>query len=152
MLVFEDDLVLHPQFRELAEALPLPEDWGIFYFGCKHFCEPVAVQPGIVRVTGAWCMHAYAVRREYLPMVLRELRGGHPSTGGRSACDVALTRLADRIPTYAAYPNLAWQGPGHSNIREHHRDSFTAEGHQTWQPELLARANERMAEWLQGDG
>lgn len=144
VMVFEDDLILHPQFRELLEALSIPEDWGIFYFGCKHFKEPDVIQAGVVRVTGAWCMHAYAVRREWLPTVLRELRGCQSGTGGRSECDIALTRLAGRIPTYAAYPNLAWQSPGYSNIRGHDRKTFTAEGHQLWRPELLAGVNEQM--------
>ena len=152
VLVFEDDLILHPHFRALAEALPLPEDWGIFYFGCQHFRSPEVAGPGVVRVTGAWGMHAYAVRRRFLPVVLKELRGVQPDTGGRAACDLALTRLVDRIPTYAAYPNLAWQGPGLSSIRGCERTPFTAEGHQHWQPELLTLVNAQMSAFCCREG
>lgn len=36
VLLLEDDVVFHPNFRILIGAVELPDDWGIFYLGCSH--------------------------------------------------------------------------------------------------------------------
>jgi hypothetical protein len=40
VLLLEDDVVFHPNFRELVGAVELPEDWAIFYLGCAHAERP----------------------------------------------------------------------------------------------------------------
>ncbi len=117
VLIFEDDVVLHPRLRQKLAGLSLPEDWGIFYLGCLHTERPVPVAPGLVRVMRANDLHAVMIRITVYREVLRKIK-----PAGRTApvpcvlnSDVALAELHAIIPTYAAWPNLAWQRWSHSN-------------------------------------
>ncbi len=49
VLIFEDDVVLHPQLQERLALIELPEDWGLFYLGCTHHHRPEIVGPGLVK-------------------------------------------------------------------------------------------------------
>ena len=129
VLVFEDDVILDPDFRRLAEALPLPEDWGILYFGCQHIAPPVPVSAGVLRVTRANCTHAYAVRGIHAPRV-REMMAQRKTAGPRQPCDVQLAYLADEVPTYAVWPNLAWQATAMSDISGGIRTIYREDGSQ----------------------
>ena len=149
VLIFEDDVVLHPDFRRLAEALTLPEDWGIFYFGCLHVSTPQVIAPGIVKVTGAWTTHAYAVRARYFLRVRTAMRNGATGKGVKE-CDVVLAELADEIPTYAAYPNLAWQSAGASDIMNVNRCQFDQNGIQGGASKILGAVDEEMRHLLSG--
>ncbi len=111
VLIFEDDVVLHPEWAEKVAELELPEDWGMFFFGCQHRESPEAITPGLVRVRSAWDLQAFAVRAEYFAKVMAVL-----SPLGKAArpwqvapTDRSIEKLMAEIPTYAAYPNLAWQ-------------------------------------------
>jgi GR25 family glycosyltransferase involved in LPS biosynthesis len=129
VLIFEDDVVLHPDFRRLVEAHEPPEDWGVLCYGCTHVEAPEVVAPGWVRITKAWCLQAYAVRAQWYDLILRSLRAPSGSDDPFGA-DEKLATLSDRIPMYAAYPNLAWQGSGFSNLRNTERKEFDANGRQ----------------------
>ena len=130
VLVFEDDAVFHPEFSTRAAALHLPEDWGIFYFGCLHCERPEPVRPGLVRVRRAFDAQAFAVRRQYLPMVRARMRGGPHGTRGDSSSDVLLSDLHPHIPTYAAFPNLVWQEFGWSDVARGHYSNYEPDGRQ----------------------
>ncbi len=131
VLVFEDDVVLHPQWKKRVAALELPEDWGIFYFGCQHLERPVAVSPGIVKVENVWDLHAFAVKAEYYRRVMSVL-----SPMGRGTKEVwldpsdrAIATLLKEIPAYAAWPNLAWQGREDSSLAQGWvNDNYTGDG------------------------
>jgi FkbM family methyltransferase len=85
VMVFEDDVVLCRGFRERWEALILPDDWQILYFGCVFREAPEEVSPGLLRVRGrTWDMHGYVIRRELWGEVSREL-GGLSSAAARDA-------------------------------------------------------------------
>ena len=148
VLIFEDDVVLHPSFRRLAEALALPEDWEVFYFGCQHRLEPVPVSPGVVRVTKALSTHAFTVRGSSLRLV-REALDMADAEGKRRECDSLLADLHARIPVYAAFPNLAWQSANHSDIRNQVIRSYRDEdGEQSWNRSVLENPRRQMAEMI----
>jgi hypothetical protein len=148
VLIFEDDVVFDPQLRQRLAALTLPEDWGIFYIGCLHTKPPTAIAPGLVRVTRANDNHAFAIRGCYVPEVLRKLRprGRHAPVASVNNSDVVLSELHDKIPTYAAWPNLAWQRHCHSNNVGYQISNYcTTSGRQ-----LLRTANtEHLAEAME---
>jgi hypothetical protein len=128
LLVLEDDAVFHPEFRERVGALELPDDWQIFYFGCQHLAPPKPVSDGVVRVKRALDTHAVAFRRSAYLEVRKIIRG---RTTGRNQCsDVLLSSLHEKLPTYAAFPNLVWQALGESDIARHRYSNYDVEGRQ----------------------
>lgn len=143
VLIFEDDVVLHPFFRDIMERMPLPNDWGILLLGCTHVEQPEVVQSGIVRVSKFWGLQAYVVKREWYAQVLRKMRkrGG---TGDDMAADIVLSALTDQIPTYAIYPNIAWQADGYSDLMETSRNPFTLDGQQNRMLPVIRDVNEVM--------
>ena len=127
VLLFEDDIVFHPNFRTLIEAVDLPEDWGIFYLGCTHNEAPEWVGRRVVRASWAVDTHAIAFNARYYKRVMAVLdRHGKPNNGVAKASDQFIATLHKEIPAYACYPNLAWQdvsgsdllGQEYSNYRE----------------------------------
>jgi hypothetical protein len=128
LFVLEDDAVFHPEFRERVAALELPDDWQIFYFGCQHLAPPTRVSDGLVRVKRALDTHAVAFRRSAF-LEARRVMGGNVK--GRDQCsDVLLSSLHEKLPTYAAFPNLIWQALGESDIARHRYSNYDAEGRQ----------------------
>lgn len=143
VLIFEDDVVLHPFFRDIMERMPLPYDWGILLLGCTHVEQPEVVQSGIVRVSKFWGLQAYIVKREWYALVLRELRkrGG---TGDDMAADIVLSALTDQIPTYAIYPNIAWQSVGYSDLTTGDKMAYHSDGQQCWQKHAVTNTVSEM--------
>jgi hypothetical protein len=131
ILLFEDDVVLHPEFRERVEAINLPDDWGIFYFGCQHLERPEIVCPGLVKVRSAFDNHAVAIRREHFLKVSKAMRGtGRGRPPQKTASDVELASLHATIPTYAAFPNLAWQAVSPSDVLGRTYSNYREDGSQ----------------------
>lgn len=116
LFFFEDDAVFHPEFSERISALELPDDWGIFYLGCQHMERPHFVAPGLVRVRQALDTHAFAVRNRYFMDVRSAMRGLGKGSKGKLHSDVLLATLHEKIPTYAAMPNLCWQLECYSDL------------------------------------
>ncbi len=131
VLILEDDVVFHPEFKKRLEEIKLPRDWGIFYLGCQHVSRPDIHGPGIVRCTRAVDMHAVAVHAKYFRAVRKAL--AHPeriSFLATMANDQAIAELQTDIPTYAAFPNLAWQRQGFSNAQEYVYSAYDQCGNQ----------------------
>lgn len=132
MILYEDDLVFSPRFIESVEKIELPDDWGIFFFGCRHLSAPVPVSDGLVRVTRALDNHAMGIRREYFGKVMSGLSGvGKGRKPFLTCSDVKLSGFLSEIPTYAAYPNLIWQGYSHSDTLNHEASNYFEDGRQS---------------------
>ena len=116
--IFEDDVTLHPNFLPLLEAMELPDDWGIFYFGCAHYgYPPNPAGPGIVQTTYGIDTHAFAVRAPYYDQVIAALDAhGKPTPEHPLASDRFLAALHHEIPAYSCFPNLAWQAASQSDL------------------------------------
>ena len=142
VFLFEDDVVLHPDWRERLAELDLPEDWGIFYLGCQHHERPEVVQPGsaagLVRVRGALDTHAWGIRAPYFRQVMAALRRRDKTTDPfHPPADVTLARLHASIPTYAVYPNVAWQEENHSDLLKGTYSTYLPDGIQKPAPYAL---------------
>jgi hypothetical protein len=104
VLLFEDDIVFHSNFRALTESVDLPDDWGIFYLGCAHAERPEWAATRVVRVERALDTHAVAVRAPYYRKVMAILdRHLKPDLDVAKASDQFLALLHSEIPTYACY-------------------------------------------------
>ncbi|MEZ5328530.1 MAG: hypothetical protein R3F19_26095 [Verrucomicrobiales bacterium] len=95
----------------------MPDDWGMFHLGCKHCARPEVLANGLVRVTEALDLHAWGVRAPHYGTVMRALTGRlHRTTQPFTGADIFTAMLHRDIPTYAVYPNLAWQAEEHSDL------------------------------------
>ena len=131
VLVLEDDVVFHPEFLERIAEIEMPEDWGIFYPGCAHHKRPVSAGSGLVRTPYALDTHAFAVRAPYFRQVMAALsvRPDRDVEHAR-ASDWFLADLHREIPTYACYPNLAWQAVSDSDLAGGVYSNYTPSGEQ----------------------
>jgi hypothetical protein len=146
VLLFEDDVVLHPNFHALIEEIDLPEDWGIFFFGCQHTMDPIPCAPGIVRVRHAFDTHGFAIRKPYYDRVIQALDAhGKPTPRHPLASDRFLAALESEIPTYACFPNLAWQLNDQSDLVHISYSNYHSGGTQKQMPGLVERTFATMA-------
>jgi Glycosyltransferase family 25 (LPS biosynthesis protein) len=134
VIVFEDDVVLAPDFRARLEALDLPEDWEVFYFGCVFGQPgPEVLAGGLLKVTGpTWDMHAYAIRASLWPQVSRALGAmSRRRRAGSSlpACDMVLATFHKKHAAYSVWPPMAWQVLGLSNNENGVRGSYGPDGY-----------------------
>lgn len=131
VLVMEDDVVFHPEIIERLREIDLPEDWGIFYPGCAHHQRPVPAGDGLVRTPYALDTHAFAVRAPYFRQVMAALRvRTEQDVEHARASDWFLANLHKQIPTYACYPNLAWQAISDSDLAGGVYSNYTPSGEQ----------------------
>lgn len=131
VLILEDDVVFHPDFLERIREIELPEDWGIFYPGCAHHQRPSPAGPGLVRTPYALDTHAFAVRAPYFKRVMAALSvGSDQEVEHARASDWFLADLHREIPTYACYPNLAWQAVSDSDLAGGVYSNYTPSGEQ----------------------
>lgn len=148
VFIFEDDVVLSGELHERLAEIELPDDWGMFYLGCQHHERPQTVGTGLVRVKGALDTHAWGVRATHYRQVMRALEGKEdPPVGSLPPADVFLARLHPKVPTYAAFPNLAWQAEEHSDLVKGVFSNYHADGTQKPVQEVTAGI---MAESLGG--
>lgn len=136
LLYFEDDAIFHPQFAERVAALELPDDWGIFYFGCQHAEPPAPVAPGLVRVARAFDFHACAIRAPYFRAARAAMRGSRFAAKPLHS-DVLFSDLHKVAPTYAAFPNLTWQARSHSDLAGVRYSNYSPTGRQIPRPHVL---------------
>jgi hypothetical protein len=139
VLLLEDDVVFHPNFQALVSAVDLPDDWGIFYLGCTHNRRPSWAGTRVVRCDYAVDTHAIAVRAPYYGRVMEMLdRHLKPDLGVAKASDQFLALLHQEIPSYACYPNLAWQDVSASDLTNHVYSNYTKDGRQkNWQESVV---------------
>jgi hypothetical protein len=119
VLIFEDDAVLDPQFKEKFARFSeeLPPDWDMLYFGALHKDEPIKVSEHIGRITKANSTFAYAVRNTVFDEFI-EL-----NSRAEHVLDMNSYRLQKRFNSYCFMPNLVWVESEYSDVQnrlEHH--------------------------------
>jgi hypothetical protein len=68
VLVFEDDVILGPNFRERIAALEVQDDWDIVQFGCTFVVAPEYLGGGVVKMKGqSWDWHAMLIHSRVWP-------------------------------------------------------------------------------------
>jgi hypothetical protein len=152
VLLLEDDVVFHPALLEKLGELDLPEDWGIFFLGCRHDQPPTPIAPGMVRCAQATSHMAMLVHKRAYAEVMRGLRGhARGAEGTITYSDAKLALLQGEIPTYAAYPNLAWQRPGYSDLGKSKVKYFHADGRQLKHAASMDAVDAAMARLTRGE-
>lgn len=115
LLVLEDDAYPAPDFSSrCADFLTrVPGNWDCLMLGGEHLRPPEQAAPGIVRCAATNRTHAFAVRGQMMPALLRCWH--HYNT---DHCDIILASLMRHFNVYAPDPFLIGQGAGFSDITE----------------------------------
>lgn len=130
-LLFEDDVILAKDLHQRLDEITIPNDWAIFFLGCKHIDRPLFIAPGLVRVAKAVDHHAMIIRDKFYTKVIRGLSGlNRNSDRTIEFSDAKLSLLQNEIPCYAAYPNLAWQRFSYSDNLGFPMTSYYSDGRQ----------------------
>jgi hypothetical protein len=138
LLLLEDDAILHPNFRELISRITLPDDWGIFYLGCQHTERPEPHGEGLVKVKRALDSHAWAIHESAYDQVMAAMDPfNQPTPLHPLASDQFVAELHSEIPTYACYPNLAWQSVDQSDLTGSTYSIYNKAGTQRNQQQIL---------------
>jgi glycosyl transferase family 25 len=113
VLIFEDDVVFDPRFKEKVAAFiqELPADWDMLFLGALHKDEPVRVSDHIGRITKANSTFAYAVRNTVFDAFI-EL-----NSRAEHVLDMNNYLLQERFNCYCFMPNLAWVESEYSDVQ-----------------------------------
>ncbi len=145
VIVFEDDVILCPDFVERLSRLDVPDDWDVVYFGCLFgFPRPELMGGELLRVNGpTWDNHAYAIRstlwREASAAIrLRSQRRGWPKRPAPQAHDMVLAEFHPRCCAYAVWLPMAWQVEGLSSNDGTVRGNYDRDGRQRYRIEAIS--------------
>ena len=121
LLVFEDDVVfddgLNEKFTEWTKEVP--DNWDMLYFGGNHNVRSVEdkqISPHVLKITGTFTTHAYAIRSTMYQMILKRLENIDLDV------DIIYTEFQADSNAYCFTPRLAWQRAGWSDILDVHAD------------------------------
>jgi hypothetical protein len=144
VIVFEDDVVLCEGFKARLEALELPEDWKICYFGCVFHTMPEVLGEGVVRLTGtSWDAHGYMIRKPFAKFLDSQYGKVSRATfvrpvGRELANDTIMADYHGEFPAYGVWPPMAWQVEGLSNNENCVRGNYYPDGRPNLFEEIVA--------------
>lgn len=113
VLIFEDDAVFDPRFREKFGAYikQLPPDWDMLYLGALHKDELIPVSENVVRLTRSNSTYAYALRDTIFDAFV-EL-----NERAEDVLDNNCFVLQKQFKCYCFRPHLAWVETGYSDAQ-----------------------------------
>lgn len=113
VLIFEDDAVFDPLFKEKFAGFvaEVPADWDMLYFGALHKDAPVKVSEHVGRITKANSTFAYAIRNTVFDEFI-EL-----NSRAEHVLDMNSYRLQERFNCYCFMPNLVWVESEYSDVQ-----------------------------------
>ena len=112
-LVFEDDVVLHPDFNKLFNLYlsQVPSNFDWLYFGGNHMGGYESINENVIRILGTYTTHAFAVKEKVYESLIYVW-------DSYEKIDISAASLHPKFNTYCFTPSLAWQRPGYSDILE----------------------------------
>jgi glycosyl transferase family 25 len=117
VLILEDDAIFTENCLEtLEQALAEIEqiDWSMLYLGANLNSPAYRVSEGLLKLTGAWCTHAYIVHSNFYDTILSLPHGRE--------IDVCYTELMQHSNVYMVNPIVSYQLPSHSDIQNGFRE------------------------------
>jgi GR25 family glycosyltransferase involved in LPS biosynthesis len=142
-MIFEDDVVLCPDFKQRLSNLKLPDDWQICYFGCVFHQAPTLLGNGSVKINGTtWDAHGYMIRKTFARFLDREYASVSKAsfncpTGLELANDTIMADHHKQFPAYGVWPPMAWQVEGLSNNENCVRGNYLPDGRQKYLSEII---------------
>ncbi len=113
VLIFEDDVVFDPQFKEKFASFiqELPADWDMLFLGALHKDEPVVVSEHVARITKANSTFAYAIRNTVFDAFI------DLNSRAEHVLDMNSYVLQERFNCYCFMPNLVWVESEYSDVQ-----------------------------------
>jgi hypothetical protein len=124
MMLFEDDIIFHPEFKSLLPQIEFPNDWKFIYIGGRNCGVKEHVSKGLVKSSFVSDLHAVIIRGDMFDVLERVLLD---RTISSHWADARIGSLHKTYPAYLCRPNLAWQsvhtndsgkGDAYSNYNE----------------------------------
>jgi glycosyl transferase family 25 len=114
VLIFEDDVVLAPDFNARFAACieQVPPDWDMLFFGAIHGQPLTKVADNVIRVTHSLSTYAYAINHTIYDGFIETNRKA------TSVLDENTRALQKRFNCYCFMPHLAWVEEDYSDVRE----------------------------------
>ena len=114
ILIFEDDVVLDPQFNlKFTEYIhQLPDDWDMVLFGAIHGLPLDRISRNVMRVTHSLSTYAYALKHTIYDGFIDLNRKA------LTVLDENTRALQKQFHCYCFMPHLAWVEEGYSDVRE----------------------------------
>jgi hypothetical protein len=123
LLFFEDDFELVEGWDNvLGKAWDdLPKDYDMLYLGANLTKRPLFVTENLVRIRGAWFMHAVIMSAKFIDYILKEYDPKHPKI-----IDEWYRCIAYERKFYMTIPMVSYQRKGKSDFlkREIYYDIF----------------------------
>jgi glycosyl transferase, family 25 len=112
LLIFEDDVELHPELRNLFPGwmAQVPSDWDAIYFGGIHRLHPATAAPNVVRLVETNSTYAYALRNTVFDAFLSINERSH------APVDETAKALQKQFKFYCFWPHLAWVARDFSDV------------------------------------
>lgn len=125
ILIFEDDVVLKENFEEMFNKTieELPENWDIFYFGGMNwFGNDKPYSDNLKIASKTLGTYAFALKHTVFDKILK-------LSNLQETIDFTLAKYLREVNSYIAYPHLAGQSSGYSDIKqtENIEDPFSFE-------------------------
>ena len=113
LMFFEDDFELVDGWREVLDKAmkDLPEDWDMLYLGANLTRPAIRVTDNLVRVKGAWLMHATLLRKEFIDYILKEYKPEQVPI-----IDEWYRLIAPERKFYMTYPMVSYQRSDYSDF------------------------------------
>ena len=113
LLFFEDDFELTPEFDEVFDraVAELPETYDMLYLGANLQCPAKKFSDHLVRVNGAWLMHATLLSPKFIDFVIEK----YPVSNIRIA-DEWYRRIAPMREFYMTMPIISYQRKDYSDF------------------------------------
>ena len=114
VLIFEDDTVLDPEFRDKFPRFieQLPADWDMLLFGGIHYLPLIRVAENVIKIDHSLSTYAYAMRKPVYEGFIELNRRA------RGALDENNRELQKRFNAYCFMPHLAWVEEDYSDVTD----------------------------------
>jgi GR25 family glycosyltransferase involved in LPS biosynthesis len=117
VLVLEDDALFTDNCEEILKKSFLEIqniEWDMLFLGANLFSPAYKVSEHLLKLTGAWCAHAYIVHNRFYDTIL--------SLPPNKEMDTHYGELMDKHNVYISNPMIAYQLPSYSNLQNGFRD------------------------------
>lgn len=113
LMFFEDDFELTPEWEKVFTRAynDLPEKWDMLYLGANLTAPVQIVTRNIVRVNGAWLMHATLLRKKFIDYILQAYNPQRVKI-----IDEWYRQIATRKEFYMTIPMISYQRPDFSDM------------------------------------
>lgn len=113
LVFFEDDFEFIDGWQDVLQRAweDVPKDFDILYMGCNPTRAILRVTDNLVRIKGAWLMHATILSRQFIEYILKEYDYQQVPI-----IDEWYRRIACDRKFYMTWPMISYQRTGYSDF------------------------------------